>query len=223
MAKKTEKSPKRGYFITLEGGEGVGKSTQIKLLAERLTSAGIDVVMTREPGGNPQAEQIRELLLSGDNDRWTPMTEALLMTASRAEHVSRTIIPALSAGQWVVCDRFYDSTIAYQGAARGLGMKKMRKLTSLVLGDFCPDLTFILDLPPSVGLPRALSREQGKSLMEDRFEKLDLSFHEAMRKGFAKIAANEPERCRMIDADKPVEQIHEEIWAKLAKYCDITP
>lgn len=216
---------KRGYFITLEGGEGAGKTTQIQLLAERLAAQGVESIVTREPGGNPQAELIRDLLVTGEVDRWSPMTEALLMTASRAEHVSRTIIPALSVGKWVLCDRFSDSTTAYQGLARGLGMKKMRKLQTLALEEFGPDLTFILDLPADVGLARALKRESGHgdAVPEDRFERMDQEFHQEIRTGYAKIAENEPERCRLIDADQTIEQTHAEIWEKLVLYCGINP
>jgi len=223
MANKDKDAPKRGYFITLEGGEGAGKTTQIKLIAKQLQQQGFDVLLTREPGGNAGAEQIRELLLTGEIDRWTPMTEALLMAASRAEHVSRTIIPALSQGKWVLCDRFADSSVAYQGVARGLGFKKIRKLQQIVLGDFGPDLTFIFDLPPRQGLARAFERFENvaQGTAEDRFERMDMQFHEDLRAGYRKIAEREPERCRMIDASKSIEDIQSEIWAKLSAYCDI--
>ena len=221
MSAKKSPPAKRGYFITLEGGEGAGKSTQIGLLADKLKASGIQVVVTREPGGNPPAELIRDLLVKGDVDRWTPMTEALLMTAARAEHVSRTVIPALAEGKWVLSDRFADSTVAYQGSARGLGMKKMRKLQKLVLEDFGPDLTFILDLPPEVGLARAVRREADKALAEDRFERMDRRFHEALRRGYFKIIDQEPERCRLINADASIDDIQKQIWATLEKYCEI--
>jgi len=207
----------KGVFISLEGGEGAGKSTQIKQLASWLEGQGIDVCLTREPGGSPGAEQIRELLVKGDGDRWAPMTEALLMAASRAEHVERTVKPALEAGKWVLCDRFLDSSVAYQGAGRGLGMDKVRNLQTMAIGDFLPDLTLIFDLPVDVGLGRATAREGAKAESEDRFEKLDTSFHETLKAAYLKIATLEPERCSVIDADKSVDAIQTEIRALVSE------
>lgn len=188
-------------FISFEGGEGAGKSTQIKLLAKWLIGQGLDVIVTREPGGAPGAEVIRDLLVKGETDRWTPMCEALLMTAARTEHVERTIKPALRDNYWVLCDRFFDSTVAYQGAARGLGMSRMRELQDTALHGLTPDLTFIIDLPVDVGLARAVGREALKEDREDRFEKMNFAFHENIRAAYLKIAKTEPERCAVVDGN----------------------
>ena len=196
-------------FITFEGGEGAGKSTQIRLLASWLEGRGVDVLLTREPGGSPSAELIRGLLLKGDVDKWLPISEALLLAAARADHIERTIKPALAAGKWVLCDRFYDSSIAYQGAAGGLGIQRVRDIQQIAFGNMRPDLTVILDLPVEKGLARALSREGAKSDMEDRFERMDKSFHETLRQAFLDIATDEPARCCVIDADNPIENIQE--------------
>ncbi len=205
-------------FITLEGGEGAGKSTQIRLLREWLESQGITVCQTREPGGSPGAEEIRNLLVTGAGDRWTSMAEALLMTAARAEHVERTIKPALARGEWVICDRFFDSSVAYQGAGRNLGTEKIKELQKLALGDFKPDLSFILDLPVETGLGRAVGREEAKGgIKEDRFEKLDISFHETLRQAFLDIAVAEPKRCAVIDADNCIEAIQSTLQAAVTE------
>ncbi len=207
-----EKAVNGAPFITLEGGEGSGKSTQIKLLSDWLVTEGIEHICTREPGGAPGAEQIRNLVLTGDVDRWTPMTEVLLYTAARSDHVERVIVPTLKQGKWVLCDRFTDSSIAYQGAARGVGVEKVRALQQLVLGDLKPDLTLILDLPVGVGLSRAVSRETDKSEKtdkEDRFERMEVSLHEATRKVFLDIAERSPDRCVVVDADQSVEALQE--------------
>lgn len=193
----------RGRFITLEGGEGAGKSTQLRLLADALGSCGIDVVVTREPGGSPGAEEIRALLVSGETGRWSGMTEALLHTAARRDHLERTVWPALDAGRWVLCDRFFDSTMAYQGYGLGLGREPIAALQRVALGDFRPDLTLILDLPVEAGLRRAAERRGG----EDRYERMDVAFHRRLRDGFLDIASREPERCAVIDAAHPVEVV----------------
>lgn len=198
-------------FISLEGGEGAGKSTQIRLLNDWLQNQGVKTCLTREPGGSPEAEQIRDLVLKGATDRWTGMTEALLMTASRSEHVEKKVKPALNSSHWVLCDRFFDSSIAYQGAGRGLGMKRVKELQTLALGDFKPDLTIILDLPVKIGLSRAIERESTKSDMEDRFERMDVSFHETLRDAFLTIANEEPERCVVLNADTTAELLQKEI------------
>ena len=200
-------------FITLEGGEGSGKSTQIKLLDEWLSCKGIDHILTREPGGAPGAEQIRNLVLTGDVDRWTPMTEVLLYTAARSDHVERVILPALEQNKWVLCDRFTDSSVAYQGAGRGVGIEKVKDLQHLVLGDLKPDLTLLLDLPVSVGLGRAVSRETGKATMEDRFERMNITLHEASREVFLEIAKEEPDRCIVVNADQSIDELQLEIRA----------
>ncbi len=199
-------------FITFEGGEGGGKSTQIKLLAEYLKNKKIDVVHTREPGGCAGAELIRELVLTGDVDRWEAVTEALLYAAARAEHVARTIRPALKDGKWVLCDRFEDSSIAYQGAGRGVGVDNVEQMQRLAFGNLKPTLTFILDLPVDVGLGRAVSRENDKTVnIEDRFERMDVEIHHVFRKTFLDIAKNDPERCVVLDATKSIEELQVEI------------
>lgn len=208
-------------FITFEGGEGAGKSTQIRLLAEWLGSNGLDYIITREPGGCPGAEMIRDLLVKGETDRWTSMTEALLMTAARTEHVDRTIRPALESGRWVLCDRFYDSTIAYQGGARGLGMERMKQLQQVALGDVRPDLTLVLDLPVEVGLGRATGRESEKDDREDRFERMALKFHEDIRTAFRNIAEAESDRCVLVDANKGVKNLQAELRDIVAKRCGL--
>ena len=197
----------RGAFITFEGGDGAGKSTQIACLAERLAAAGHDVVTTREPGGAEGAETIRTLLVTGEADRWTPMTEALLMYAARADHLARTINPARARGAIVLCDRFSDSSMAYQGAAGALGADAVRALDALVVGEDGPDLTIILDVPVETGLDRAGARAGG----EARFEAKGAGYHGRVRQAFLDIAAAEPERCIVIDARQPIDEIGEEI------------
>ncbi|WP_373460254.1 dTMP kinase [Pseudokordiimonas caeni] len=203
----------RGRFITLEGGEGAGKSTQIRRLAARLQASGIKVLLTREPGGSEGAEEIRGLLVTGEPGRWTAMTEALLVTAARADHVARTVLPALERGEWVISDRFYDSTIAYQGYAHGLGAQKMEDLQRLALGDMAPDLTLILDLPVEMGLARAGHREGQVQGGEDRFERMPKSFHEALADGFRQIAVTHKDRCTLIDATGDADAVEAAIWA----------
>jgi dTMP kinase len=183
-------------FITLEGGEGAGKSTQTRRLAAALRSAGLDVVETREPGGSPGAEEIRRLLTTGEPARWSPMAETLLHFAARSDHLRRTIRPALNAGRWVCCDRFADSTMAYQGYGHGIDRDFIDSLASAVLGDLRPDLTLVFDLPVEQGLARAAARAGH----EDRYEKMDRNFHDALRQGYLDIAARNPERCVVIDA-----------------------
>lgn len=198
----------KGRFITLEGGEGGGKSTQVFRLADRLRRAGLQVVATREPGGAEGAEIIRKLLVSGDPGRWDAMTELLLHFAARRDHLRRTIWPALERGHWVVCDRFADSTMAYQGYGQGLGRTPVDTVYRLVVGDFKPDLTLILDLPAADGLGRADTRGG-----ENRYERMDLAFHERLRQGFLEIARGEPERCVVIDASRPIDTVAEAIAA----------
>ncbi|PZO34467.1 MAG: dTMP kinase, partial [Alphaproteobacteria bacterium] len=186
----------RGQFITFEGGEGAGKSTQVLRLVADLRARGIDVIHTREPGGSPGAEAIRALVVSGDADRWSARTEALLMFASRSDHLEKTIRPALDAGVWVVCDRFADSSRAYQGAGGGAAPEFIEALERAVVGEDQPVLTLILDLPVAVGLERALARGQA----DTRFESKGLAFHQRLRDGFGEVAMRYPERCRVIDA-----------------------
>ena len=198
-----------GRFITLEGGEGTGKSTQARRRCTRLRDAGLDVVQTREPGGSPGAEQIRKLVVEGEGGRWNPITETLLVYAARADHVARTIGPALAQGQWVVCDRFFDSSRAYQGAAGGAPASLLKALEADVVGDVVPDLTLILDLPPGAGLARAMRRGEG----EGRFEAKGAEFHERLRTAFLDIASAEPQRCQVIDAEGDIESVAAHIWA----------
>ena len=200
----------RGRFITFEGGEGAGKSTQIRRLAERLGAAGHDVVVTREPGGSPGAETIRDLLVNGSTDRWSPATEALLMYAARRDHLERTIRPALERGATVLCDRFADSTRAYQGAGGELSLDAIKALEGFALDSAdWPDLTLIFDLPVADGLKRAASRGGG----EARFEAKGLAFHERLRAGFLAIAEREPGRCAVIDAAADMDAVTEAVWS----------
>ena len=200
-----------GKFITLEGGEGAGKTTQIKLLANALKAGGLDPIITREPGGSPAAEVIRSLLVEGAVDRWQPMTEALLNFAARLEHVQATIEPALVAGRWVLCDRFADSTVAYQGYGHDLGRAVIDELHRLVLGYFQPDLTVILDISVAEGLARATNRERAEGSREDRYEHMDEGFHQRLRDGFLDIARRNPERCVVIDAAQETDKVQAEI------------
>jgi len=206
-----------GKFITFEGGEGTGKSTQVILLAEALGRAGIDVVTTREPGGAPGAEEIRTLLVNGDVGRWTPMGEALLNYAARTDHLAHTVEPALAAGKWVVSDRFADSTLAYQGYGHGLDPELLKGLERIVLGGFKPDLTIILDLDLETGLARAASRGAG----EDRFERMDRAFHERLRQGFLSIAAEDPARIVVIDAGASVEEVSKRVRAAVSERLEL--
>jgi dTMP kinase len=199
----------RGKFITIEGGEGGGKSTQIRRLARALEAAGRTIVTTREPGGSPGAEEIRALVVQGAPERWDPITEALLITAARREHVVRTIEPALRAGAWVISDRFADSTLAYQGFGRGIDRAALEALRRLAVDALVPDLTLILDLPVEIGLARARARA-GQEL---RFEAMDTAFHDRLRQGFLAIAAAEPQRCAVIDANQPIDAVHAAIVA----------
>ena len=206
----------RGKFITFEGGEGAGKSTQIAILVKALESQGIECVQTREPGGCQSAERIRDMLVKGDIDTWTGMTEALMMTAARTEHVSQIIEPALSAGKWVICDRFFDSTVAYQGAGRGVGISTVRDMQRLALGDLKPDLTLIFNLPTNIGLQRAGKREEIIDSGEDRFERMGGEFHQTLAKAFLDIAATEPKRCKVIDASKTIYEVSGDILTILS-------
>lgn len=201
-----------GRFITLEGGEGAGKSTQVAALADRLRQAGRDVVTTREPGGAPGAEAIRTLLVSGATDRWDPLSEALLLFAARREHLVHTIWPALQRGCWVVCDRFADSTLAYQGYGHGVDRTLIEALYSAAVGTFRPDLTLVLDLPVEEGLRRAGQRDGAAAAADDRYERMDRAFHERLRAGFLAIAAAEPERCTVIDASGTTDAVASDIW-----------
>lgn len=192
-----------GLFITFEGGDGVGKSTQTKRLADALREMGCVVTLTREPGGAAGAEAIRDLIVSGPVDRWTPMSEALMMYAARAEHLDKTIRPALARGEVVLCDRFTDSTLAYQGYAGGVDFKTLGTLYDLVVGADGPDLTFMLTLDAQLGLARAKPGEKG----EHRFEDKGADFQTKVTAAFADIAANNPERCVVIDASQEKDKV----------------
>jgi dTMP kinase len=199
----------RGKFITLEGGEGAGTSTQQNRLVARLSELGLHVVATREPGGSEGAEAIRELLVNGPPDKWSATTEVLLMNAARRDHLERRIRPALERGAWVVCDRFSDSTRAYQGAGGDADPMLIDLVERAVVGDTRPDLTLILDLPVEDGLRRAAGRGGG----EARFEAKGTEFHQRLRQGFLDIAAAEPERCVVLDATAEPDQVADEVWA----------
>jgi dTMP kinase len=208
----------RGRFITVEGGEGGGKSTQIALLVRALEAAGHAVTTTREPGGAPGAEEIRTLIVEGAPERWDGLTEALLISAARREHVVRTIEPALAAGRWVVCDRFADSTLAYQGYGRGIDRGALDTLRALAVGALAPDLTVVLDLPVAVGLARARARRGP----EQRFEAMDEAFHERLRQGFLAIAAAEPKRCIVLDATGTIADVHRAVVAAVTQRLDVS-
>lgn len=203
-----------GRFITLEGGEGAGKSSQARRLAAWLGARGIDYLLTREPGGSAGAEAIRGLLVTGEPGRWDAVTEALLMNAARRDHVVRTIRPALAAGRWVICDRFTDSTLAYQGYAGGVPLATLRALIDAAVEDTRPDLTLVLDIAPAAGLARTLRGGDGT---EARFERMGLRFHTAVRDGFLKVAAEDPARCIVIDVGPPEPVVSDAIVAAVAR------
>jgi dTMP kinase len=198
---------KRGRFITFEGGEGAGKSTQAARLASRLQAEGFAVVRTREPGGSPGAESLRELLVNGGADRWSPIAETLMMYAARADHLDRVIRPALESGAWVVCDRFSDSTRAYQGAAGGVAPELIETLDQAVVRGDQPDLTLIIDVPVELGLERAHARGG-----EARFEAKGVAFHRRLRGGFLALAEASPDRCVVLDGAAAPEDVADRIW-----------
>ncbi|MFQ5773143.1 MAG: dTMP kinase [Kiloniellaceae bacterium] len=202
-----------GRFITFEGGEGAGKSTQVALLAEALRRTGLSVHTTREPGGSPGGEEIRKLLVTGAVERWDPLCEALLHFAARRDHLQKIVLPRLEAGDWVLSDRFADSTMAYQGYGQGLGRQPVEALYRLVVGDFAPDLTLILDVPVAVGLKRATGRRDN----EDRYERFGSAVHERLREAFREIARREPGRCALIDASGDVASVHGAVRARVAE------
>jgi len=191
-------------FITFEGGDGSGKSTQVNLLKDYLDNLNFETIKTREPGGTPSAEILRDLVTTGEVGKWTPMSEALLMWASRYEHLIQVIEPALNSGKNVICDRFYDSTYAYQGVAHNLGIDKMEKLKKIIIGDIEPDITFVLDIDPKVGLKRSLDR----SNQENRFESYNIDFHNKIRSAFLEIAKKNKNRCVVVDASLNEQEIN---------------
>ncbi len=200
-----------GKFITLEGGDGTGKSTQARLLSEFLEQNNVKPLLTREPGGAPGSDEVRELILTGDPDRWDAVGETLLFYASRRNHLRLTVWPALARGEWVISDRFADSTIAYQGYGNQLGVDQVMKVHEVTVGDFEPDLTFILDIDVKTGL----ARTQGREHNEDRFERMEIEFHERMREGFLEIAKQHPNRCVIINADQDIESVQKDMRAVL--------
>lgn len=215
-AKASAKPVEPGRFITLEGGEGGGKTTQILRLAERLGKAGIRVTTTREPGGTPKAESIRRFLLSGAARSLGPEAEAVLFAAARADHVEALIRPALAKGNWILCDRFIDSTRAYQGGA-GVSLDLIASLERATVGSTRPDLTIVLDLPAELGLLRAAQRHAAVKQSPDRFESDALAEHRQRRQIFLDIAADEPERCIVVDASRPEGEVAEAIWKAVAE------
>ncbi len=203
----------RGRFVSLEGGEGVGKSTQLKALAAALRARGIEVVETREPGGSPGAEAIRRLLLEGEADRWTPEAEALLFAAARADHVARTIRPELEAGKWVLSDRFLDSSIAYQGGAGRLGSETIRALHRVGSGGFLPDRTLLLQIPAEVAADRAARRDGDEG---DRIGSRGGAYHAEVASTFRAIAEEEPARFRIVDASGKADEVTARLMRELA-------
>lgn len=202
-------------FITFEGGEGTGKSTQAELLAGRLRAYGYEVVTTREPGGSPLAEELRDIILSGKAKQFGAFAETALFSAARIDHLRTTIEPALRRGAWVICDRFLDSTRAYQGALGNLDPRVLKALERIVVGDLMPGLTFVLDLPPEEGLKRAQLRARGES--PDRFESEQIDYHQALRRAFLDIASREPDRIVVIDGGATADRIADEVWAEVTK------
>jgi dTMP kinase len=202
-----------GLFVSFEGIDGSGKSTQSRMLADRLRAEGVDVIHTREPGGSPGAEEIRALVLQGDPDRWSAETEILLFTAARRDHLERTIQPALEAGKVVICDRFADSTRMYQGLSRGNLRAKVDALHDLMIG-VEPDLTLLIDMDPTIGLSRAKAR----NTVEERFEDFGASLQEAMRAGFLALAKEYADRFRVIDGARDADSVAEDVWAAVSPH-----
>jgi dTMP kinase len=215
----SEIKPPRGRFITLEGGEGAGKSTQARRLADFLRSRGVEVVLTREPGGSPGAEILRHVLLGGGAEAFGPETETLLFAAARRDHLNVTILPALERGAWVICDRFADSTRVYQGHAGRVPDEFVLAVERVTVGDDRPDLTLVLDLPAKVGLARVASRGGAT----DRFEKEGIAFHNKLRQGFRALVRAEPDRCKLIDAAQDAEAVAEEIRNVVAGHFALAP
>lgn len=202
-----------GRFITFEGGEGSGKSSQINLLKSKLMDKGIEIICTREPGGTPSAEILRELVTIGEVNKWEPMTEALLMFASRYEHTKNLITPSLKKGNWVICDRYYHSTYAYQGIGHGLGLEAMEMLKKITIGEIEPDLVFFLDIDPLEGIKRTQNRDTN----EDRFENMDISFHEKLRQAFLDFSKTNFDNYIIIDASQEIDKISDIIFEEIKK------
>jgi dTMP kinase len=204
-----------GLFVTFEGGEGAGKSTQIRRLRHRLEALGRKVVATREPGGSPIAESIREFLLGGEARRFGPLAETMLFAAARADHVTNTIRPALERGAVVLCDRFADSTRVYQGALGAVPAATIDALEGIAMGELRPDLTLILDVPAELGLSRAEGRRRESGEPPDRFEEESLAFHSRIREAFLAVAAAQPERCAVVDASGTPDEVEARVWASV--------
>ena len=202
-------------FISFEGGEGSGKSTQIKLLAKKLAKYG-DVITTREPGGTIEAEIIRNLLVKGEKNKWSGVVETLLLYAARKDHIDKVIVPNLNNNKWVLCDRFKESTIVYQGYGKNVDIKLIKKLDKLITGNLRPSLTFILDIDPKIGLKRSIR----KANTETRYEKMSLSFHNKIRKGFKKIASTNKRNFKLINANQDIDLIKDIIWNEVTKKID---
>jgi dTMP kinase len=211
----------KAKFISLEGGEGTGKTTQINRLKAHLEAKGLDVVVTREPGGTHIGEAIREIILKGDTSSMDGQTEAMLLFAARRNHVEKLIKPALAKGTWVISDRFFDSTMAYQGYAGGVGAETIKTLQHWALGDFTPDLTLIFDIPVKIGLDRAGIRMAGDNDAEDRFERMGIDFHQTMREAFLEIADGDQKRCEVIDANSTIDDVDARIWAVVKSRFDL--
>lgn len=209
----------KGKFITFEGGEGVGKSTQVNILHQKLIKKGIDCLLTREPGGSPGAEEIRELLVKGVTDKWHPMTEALLHNAARVEHLERTISPALNKGAWVISDRYVDSTLAYQGYGQGVDLDTLLKLHDISTGNYWPDLTIVLD---GHELNRAMKREDNNTEKEDRYERMGTDFHLKLQESFLDIAKKNSNRCIIISANGTIEEVADRIWHVVAAKLELS-
>ncbi len=202
-----------GKFITLEGGEGCGKSTQLKLLANYLRSKNIDVVLTKEPGSTEEGKTLRELLVTGDKDKFDAISECLLYYADRRLNLTKVVWPALKENKWVISDRYADSTEAYQyyGYDKRVDFQTLQSLYKIVAGDFKPDLTVILDMEPEVGMRRSFAKAQTMEVKELRFESRQIEFHHNLRRGFLEIAKREPDRCAVVDADTDIETLHKRI------------
>ena len=217
---------KTGKFITFEGGEGGGKSTLIRALNQKLIDHNIDTILTREPGGSKGAEEIRQLILQGDVDRWDFLSETFLLFAGRRDHIVKTIWPAMEQKKWVLCDRFYDSTLVYQGHTKPLPdhftLDDFAALARMSFGDFRPDLTILVDIPAEIGVKRSLNRMSGDAQKEDRFEMKDMSYHERVRQAYLELAKKEPERFIVIDGQKTAEAMQEEAWQRLCVFFDMS-